>query len=182
MNIDDVTLNVIDALNAANIPYFLSGSFASNYYGIPRSTEDADFVLQLAGRSLASLRPYLGPEFRLDPQMMFETITATRKHVIDVDGTEFRVELFYLSDDAHDLKRFERRRSVPFNGRSTFLPTAEDVIITKLRWRRDKDREDIRGVIAVQADNIDWPYVHCWCDRHGTRDLLEEIRRSIPPI
>jgi hypothetical protein len=67
-----------------------------------------------------------------------------------------------------------------------FIPSPEDVIITKLRWAllggRSKDREDVRDVIAVQGDRIDWDYVHAWCDRHGTRPLLDEIRRSIPPI
>jgi len=66
------------------------------------------------------------------------------------------------------------------------LPTAEDVIITKLRWavqgRRLKDHNDVRDVIAVQGEGIDWDYVHAWCDRHGTREVLDEIRRSIPPI
>jgi len=27
---------------------------------------------------------------------------------------------------------------------------------------------------------VDWEYVFRWCDRHGTRGLLDEIRRSIP--
>ncbi len=48
--------------------------------------------------------------------------------------------------------------------------------------KRSKDREDVRDVIAVQADNIDWQEVHRWCELHGTRALLDEIRASIPPI
>jgi hypothetical protein len=62
------------------------------------------------------------------------------------------------------------------------VPTAEDVIVTKLRWARSKDKDDVRDVIAVQGDAIDWDYVHTWTERHGTRGLLDEIRRSIPPI
>jgi hypothetical protein len=66
------------------------------------------------------------------------------------------------------------------------LPTVEDVIITKLRWvsilKRSKDKDDVRAVLAVQGDNIDWPYVYSWCDQHGTRALLDEIRSSIPPL
>ncbi len=27
-----------------------------------------------------------------------------------------------------------------------------------------------------------WPYVYGWCDQHGTRALLDEIRSSIPPL
>lgn len=70
--------------------------------------------------------------------------------------------------------------------RQVWLPTAEDVVITKLRWsllgNHSKDRADARHVIAVQGDRIDWDYVYSWSGRHGTRDLLDEIRQSIPPI
>lgn len=59
-------------------------------------------------------------------------------------------------------------------------------MISKLRWAshagRGKDRDDVRHCIAVQGDAVDWPYVHGWCNRHETRELLEEILRSIPPI
>ncbi|MCH8829337.1 MAG: hypothetical protein IID45_07140 [Planctomycetes bacterium] len=67
-----------------------------------------------------------------------------------------------------------------------YLPTVEDVIVTKLRWslagERGKDAEDVAHVIAVQGDAIDWDYVHRWSEQHGTRDRLDEIRSSIPPI
>jgi hypothetical protein len=66
------------------------------------------------------------------------------------------------------------------------VTTAEDVIITKLRWavnaERNKDIDDVKDVIAVQANQIDWDYVDKWCDVHGTRKLLDEIRASIPEI
>jgi hypothetical protein len=30
----------------------------------------------------------------------------------------------------------------------------------------------------VRASKLDWPYVESWCDRHGTRALLERVRRE----
>ena len=60
---------------------------------------------------------------------------------------------------------------------------AEDVIVTKLRWSygggRRKDLHDAQNVIAVQGDRIDWEYVTRWCDRHGTRELLEQVRQRL---
>ena len=98
----------------------------------------------------------------------------------------FAIELFHLSEDAHDQERFRRRRRVKLFNREVSLPTVEDVIITKLRWclqgRRSKDWDDARNVIAVQGERIDWDYVYSWCDHHGTRAVLEDIRQSIPPI
>ena len=92
------------------------------------------------------------------------------------------MEFFLLSDDPHYQERFRWRVSHPLLGRNVWFPTPEDVVITKLRWGRPKDGDDVRDVIAVQADNLDWGYIHSWCDRHGTRALLEQIRASIPPI
>ncbi len=94
-----------------------------------------------------------------------------------------------MDNDPHDLSRFERRRSFPSEqlGINAVIPTAEDVIVMKLRWlavaNRGKDRDDIRDVIAVQGDEIlDWDYKHHWTNEHKTRELLDEIRASIPPI
>ncbi|MCY2989873.1 MAG: hypothetical protein NTY19_18670 [Planctomycetota bacterium] len=179
MNIDEIALTVVDALHAAQIPYLLAGSFSSNYYGIPRSTEDADFVIQLGDKSICSLMPHLGAMFQLDRQVSFETMTATLKNVIKVPGTSFMIELFRLSHEPHDQERFSRRRAVPLLGRQVSLPTAEDVIITKLRWLRRKDCDDIRDVIAVQDVHLDWAYIFRWCDEHGTRGALEEIRAEL---
>jgi len=183
---NEAVLAVIDALEALGVPYMLVGSYSSNLYGIPRSTEDADVVIQLGPQSVSAIASRLGSLFRLDPQMSFETATGTVRNVIDVPGIPFRIELFHLSDDPHDQERFRRRQCQNLVNREVFFPTAEDVIITKLRWalhaRRSKDRDDARDVIAVQGDRIDWDYVHHWCDQHGTRALLEEVRGSIPPI
>ncbi len=186
MTDDEAILAMIDALETLAIPYMVVGSLSSNLYGVPRSTYDADFVVQLGSEPLSRLANHLGAAFRLDPQMTFETATLTSRHILEVVGIPFKIELFHLSDDPHDQERFRRRRRMKMGDREVSMATAEDVIITKLRWalntKRFKDRDDVRNVIAVQGKSIDWPYVYTWCDRHGTRDLLDEIRRSIPPL
>jgi hypothetical protein len=128
----------------------------------------------------------LGAEFSVDPQMSFEAITLTSRQTIVVREIPFKIELFHLSDDPYDQERFQRRRKIKLLDREVSLLTAEDVIITKLLWfkrgQRAKDGDDAQGVIAVQGARIDWPYVYSWCDRHGTRDALDELRRSLPDI
>ena len=114
--------------------------------------------------------------------MSFETVTGTSRNEIQVRDSPFKIEVFHLGRDTHDQERFRRRVPAIILGRDAFVPTAEDVIVAKLRWARSKDRDDIRNVVAVQGDAIDWEYVHGWTDQHGTTALLDEIRRSIPPI
>ena len=182
MTVESATLRVVDALHAAGIRYMLVGSFSSNYYGLPRSTKDADFVLQLEKEQLEILAGHLEADFLLDPQLCFEKNTGTFKHRLHSKRSAFELELFILSGDEHEQQRWLRRRAVPLFDRQVFLPSPEDVIITKLRWARSKDKEDVGGVIAVQGNQLDWPYIHHWCERHGTRGRLDEIRASIPPL
>jgi predicted nucleotidyltransferase len=182
MTTKDVMLLVADALNAARVPSMLVGSFSSNYHGIPRSTEDVDFVIQVEAAGLAGLAAGLGEPFEAVAQLSFETNTGTQKQEFRVKGTEFMVELFRLSDDPFDQARFQRRQPVMVEGRQVWFPTAEDVIVMKLRWFRMKDRDDVRNVMSVQHGKLDWPYIESWCRQHGTLARLEEIRRTVPEI
>jgi hypothetical protein len=180
MTVEQVALQVVDVFNSAGIPYALVGSFASNRWGIPRATKDADFVLQLTSQDTGRLWELFGGEFDLDPQLSFEARTGSRKLEMRRRDTPFTIELFLLSDDPHHQERFRRRVAVEVFGRTVWMPTAEDVIIQKLRWARPKDLDDARGVLAVQGGRLDRAYLEGWCDRHGTGPRLEELRRSIP--
>ena len=179
MSAAEIVARIVRALNQSGIPYMLVGSFSSNLYGVPRSTKDADFVLQLQGRSINEVVTLLGQDFRLDPQMSFETITATLRYRLQHVSSAFTIEFFQLSDDPHDQARFARRVQTEFAGSPSFVPTPEDVIITKLRWskhgQRAKDIDDVRNVLAIQLPNLDMPYIRSWCDRHGTTALLDRL-------
>jgi hypothetical protein len=180
--IENITLRVIGALEACQISYFLSGSFASNYYGVPRSTKDADFVVELHGAVGTDFARQMGADFELDPQLSFETLTGTYRQILHHKRSPFKAELFIRSNDAHDQERFRRRRIVKHFEREIWMPSPEDVVVTKLRWARAKDKDDIRGVLAVQRGKLDWPYIENWCDQHGTRARLEKILKTVPEI
>lgn len=183
MTLRDAVLAAIDAMEACGFPYMLVGAFSSNVYGIDRATKDVDIVIELGEASILRLGPHLPPNIRLDPQMTFETVTMTRRFIAHIQGSPFEIEFFLVGNDPHDVERFRRRTPAPYLDRTVFLPTPEDVIITKLRWARPKDLDDVRNVIAVQGDeNLDWPYIHAWCAQHDTREALDRIRASIPPI
>jgi len=179
----DIALTVIDILESHDWPYMLVGSFSSNQYAVPRSTKDIDFVIAVKDVDFDEVVEALHPHLTLDPQIRFETVLGTTRYIFNEIESDFRVEFFELSDDPHDTARFKRRRRVALEGRQTWAPAAEDVIIMKLRWGmnayRLKDREDVENIVLVQADKLDWPYIHQWCDRHGTRDLLEQIRSNL---
>jgi hypothetical protein len=101
----EIVFQVVDVLNGNSIAYMLVGSIASNFYSVPRSTKDADIVIQTALADAAMLIADHCPSLKLDPQFSFETVTGTKKLLLHATAEDFSVELFGLSDDAYDCRR-----------------------------------------------------------------------------
>jgi hypothetical protein len=182
MTTEELVQSVLVALNDQQAAYMIVGSLATNFYCVPRATQDADIVVQSSLLSVARTLSDRVPSLWLDPQVQFESVTATNKALLRADDSGFEIELFGLSGDEHDQQRFARRLHVKLLNNPSWVATAEDMIITKLRWclhaGREKDVADARNLIAVQAELIDWPYVEHWCDRHGTRQVLDRLRQE----
>ena len=45
MSLSDLVARVTQALDRSGVPYMLTGSLASSFYGEPRSTRDLDVVI-----------------------------------------------------------------------------------------------------------------------------------------
>lgn len=184
MTLEQAAGRVLHALDDAGVPHMLVGGLTANYYGIPRATQDVDVVVQLTGHEpLTRVVASLGEGFSLDAQVSFETITGNARYVIRLPGTPFVVELFVLGDDPFQQERFRRRVAIaiPQIGPHVYLPTAEDVVVQKVRWGRPKDLEDAKDVVAVQGEALDMGYIEAWCNRHQTRERLQAILDQIPP-
>ncbi len=157
----------------------LVGSYSSNIFGVPRSTKDADFVIEVGEKSLSPLFQSLASDLIFDSQMLLESVTMTLRYVGRHPASGFKVELFMLSSDPFDQERFRRRQPKSFLEATAQLPTPEDVIVQKLRWfersQRPRDREDVKNVLAVQRGKLDLEYLRGWADQHRTRALLDAL-------
>lgn len=177
----DSVAQLIACFDQFGVPYMIVGSLSSNAYGIPRATADADIVVETLEQAFEAIQQGLSSEFHLKPQVEFELMTGTTRRVIEFVATNFKIELFELSSDAFDQARFNRRVSVQHStlGDNVWIPTAEDVVIQKLRWGRPRDLSDVGDVVAVQNESLDYAYIQRWTDAHGTTDELKKIRDGL---
>ena len=129
---EDLVVAVFDALTGLRLSFMISGSLASNFYGVPRATQDADLVLELDKLPIDAFAARLGDRYEVDPQLAFETVTGSRRLVVRAAESAFHVALFDVTGDRHDRERFGRQRVVEVLGRAVSVPTPEDVIINKL--------------------------------------------------
>ena len=100
---------VVMLLNAWGIGYCVGGSLASSYYGVSRTTADADIVVDLQPGQLDALATALEPEFYISRDAMRETLRERRSfNAIHLD-TLFKVDFFVLGDGPFDREEFRRR-------------------------------------------------------------------------
>lgn len=66
MTEQELLVDCLRRLNGIGLTYLLTGSMASNYWGIPRTTHDLDFVLQLPPSAVPALVRAFAGAFVLD--------------------------------------------------------------------------------------------------------------------
>jgi len=187
MNLEDLASQVLNRIDNSGVPYMLVGALAAGVYGVPRATRDIDFLVPVSlGGGVNALIKALSDILEFDQQAVFETLTWGRRHVgKTISLPTLKVELFEIFDDPFVLCEFERRKQIfiPILNRQSWIPTAEDVIVQKLRWGRSKDLDDATDILAVQGpENLDMPYIENWCSIHQTTSRLSDTLARIPPM
>lgn len=185
MTVEEIAIQVIEACETEGVAHMVTGAFAFNYYGIPRSTKDVDLVVDVSPPGkIETVIKRLSSSIEFNAQVQFDTLTWGRRHIGRPKGeTSLQVELFELFDDPFVKTQFQRRVQLPLPQLRvhTWIPTAEDVIVQKLRWGRAKDLEDVRDILAVQGiETLDLPYIRQWTDAHRTTERLDSIVANLP--
>lgn len=179
---DNVLSTVLDALNALEIQYMVVGSYASNYWGRPRMTHDADLVVELASHQAPGLARYLADEFYA-PDFVIQEAAERGDHFNAIHlKTSFKIDFWLRKQTAYEKICFSRRLQGTMFGRTIWLTSAEDTILSKLLWYKmspvlDRQLQDVLEVYEIQRQDIDVAYLEHWARRLEVFDLLDRIRQ-----
>ena len=182
MNEQELLADCLRRLNRVGLTYYLTGSMASNYWGIPRTTHDLDFVVQLP----MSAVPRIVQEFSGDFYIEEAAVRAAYQPPHQFNAIDTRSALkvdFWLPKPApFDREMLRRRMRVTLLGEPAWITTPEDGILHKLLWNRitpsDRQLGDAAGVIAVQGEKLDRPYLQQWADVLGVSSELSQLLRG----
>jgi hypothetical protein len=178
----DFLFRTIDALEQANIPYAVTGSWASTTYGMPRTTHDLDVIASLRIENVAPLVSAFPPPFYADAGWIREAVVLGEFFNIIDPTLGLKIDFWPLKDDAYSREQFARRRQVNLLGRSIWMLTPEDIILAKLLWYKMSESElqmrDIVSVWKAQQDTLDLDYLRSWATRLSISDLLAKVMAS----
>jgi hypothetical protein len=89
------------------------------------------------------------------------------------------------ADNEFNRSRFNRGVMVPIDdaGHQVRFATPEDAILKKLEYFREGGSEkhirDIKGVLLIQGDAIDFNYLNKWAERLGVVEQLKQIQNEL---
>lgn len=180
---------LVKELERAGVPYMVSGSLASTYYGEYRATADVDLVIAPTVSQIDVLLESLGDEFYASRDAAHEAIRARTMFNVIHPASGFKADLIIRKQRQYSIEEFKRRVQVPMLGRLFFVASAEDVILSKLEWSKlgesERQFRDALGVAVVQWPDLDFPYLERWSRELGVYDLLnrliEQAKKQIPP-
>jgi hypothetical protein len=171
------------AFDRLGLQYAVGGAIATNYWGIVRTTVDADCLVAIPAlkyqamvdelRSLgATIRDPGGAESPVSVADLREQVQS--QHFCRLACRSIPVELFTPAVPLqHEILR--RALPLPLENREVRVTTAEDLILLKMAFHRGKDVGDVRGILRVQQDRLDLDYV-----RHWARAMLEHtVQREL---
>jgi len=157
---DEKIVAIERALEDAGIAHAFGGANALAYYGTPRATADIDLNVFVASSRASEVLEVLG-------DLGVATSSTRVAELIERDGQarvfwdKTPIDLFFSYDPLHDSS-MERRRRVDFGGDEIHVLSAEDLMVYKIVFDREKDWRDMAEVIFAAEGELDFDYVREW--------------------
>jgi len=178
MTEQELLVDCLTRLNRTGLAYMLTGSMASNYWGIPRTTHDLDFVVSFQPADV----PAIVAAFEQDYFIQEASVRAASAPPFQFNAIDTRsalkIDFWLLRADAFEQEMFARRISTTLFGTPAWMATAEDVILHKLYWHSlnpsDRQLDDAAGVAAVQ-EGLDVEYLRRWGKRLSLGSMLDDL-------
>ena len=172
---------VIGCFEKVGTAYYIGGSVASSAYGIARATMDVDLVADIKIGQVNRLVKALEADYYIDAETIREAIhRSTSFNLIHLE-TMLKIDVFIVEDQPYDSEALARRRADTLDEespRTFYLSSAEDIILSKLRWYQkgggvsEHQWKDVLGVLKVQGVKLDLEYLKHWASRLNLSDLL----------
>jgi hypothetical protein len=163
----DLLADLAKALDALAIRWYVFGAQAALIWGRPRLTTDVDVTVEcrVPTRALVDALERGGFSLRVDGTDAF--IDATRVVPLEHRASGLALDVVLAGPGLEELFL---ERAVPIDVAGTVVPfiSPEDLIVTKLLAGREKDIDDVRGVLAERGLALDVSHIR------ATLALLED--------
>lgn len=178
----DLLADLAAALGGIGVRWYVFGAQAALVWGRPRLTTDVDVTVHstVSTYELVAALERRGFSLRVDGTDAF--IESTRVVPFDHPASGLALDVVLAGPGLEELF-LERAVSVDVAG--TWVPfiSPEDLVVTKLLAGRDKDIDDVRGVLSERGAALDIARIRTTLglleDALGQSDLTPVLEREL---
>jgi len=171
---------LVEHFNREKTVYAITGAVAASYYGVPRTTLDADFVIYISSRETTG---FFRSMEKVGVKVDLEKIRQLTKSGYNVVTVADRLSPY--TADLILVKNPPERKKGTLLDVKTYFQSPEWLILAKLRMikatipreRSQKDRDDIRAILA--NTRVNKRRILDQARREGTIEIFQKILESI---
>jgi hypothetical protein len=175
--------DLIGRLEALNAVYAITGSVASNFWGIPRLTHDVGVLVVLDLPRVSELLPAFPQPYYLSEQAAMDAVRSAGMFNIIDTRAGMKAAMWVSGGDAFSRSMLDRRRRIELlPGTEAAVGSPEDVLLHKLVWNKitpsERQLADAAGIAVIQKGRLDVEYLRSWATRQSTLQTLEAVLRG----
>jgi len=182
MTENELLRDCLERLNASGVAYYLTGSMASNFWGLPRSTHDLDFVVQIRSEDVPRVVAAFQKDFFIQESAVRAALAPPYQFNALDQRSSLKVDFWVLTDEPFPQQMFARRRQETLFGTPAWIASAEDVFLHKLHWDAlapsERQLRDAAGIWAVQGQQLDLAYMETWAKTLNVDEVFQRIKRG----
>ncbi len=139
------------------------GGLAVSCHNRSRTTNDIDLVVQIYPRDIEKIVDHF-PEWKDYKESFIDSAKdGSLFNITDFD-TGIRYDFITYKDSDYNYCAFERRDKVILFGRSCWMISIEDLVVSKLQWynisQSEKQLEDLKFLLLDK--DLDLQYIKSW--------------------
>ncbi len=171
---------LVSRLERAHLNYFITGSIASSYYGMPRFTHDIDVVLSFLEKDTDVIIHLFEDHGYISKEGIMEALTGSGMFNFIHSETGLKIDFWINKGDSFTNSCFDRAQKVEIGeGFWAMMASPEDVLLHKVYWNHlmasERQIRDAQGIIAVQASSLDVRYIKKWAKDMGIEEEVTSL-------
>lgn len=175
----DLLQYAAETLERLQVRYLVTGSMATITHGEARFTNDVDVVADFRAEHIEGiLKAFPAPDYYCSRDAVQVAVRQRSQFNVIHPASGLKIDFMVPSDDEFNRSRLSRGVSVTMDemGHRAVFASPEDVILKKLQYFREGGSEkhvrDIKGVLMIQGDAIDFNYLRQWAEHLNVMNEL----------
>ncbi len=177
--LSNILLVLKDTSQRTNTNLAFMGGIAVSIWARPRTTYDVDCVIGVTDKKFCDMLTKKGFEFERGS-------ACEEKKIKSIRGIKF-ITMFYknvyidlfLAESEWEKKVLERAKQINFQDTTIPVISPEDLILYKLLAGRNRDTEDVREILKIKKETLDFEYLKIEAEKLSVLVFLEDELESI---